>query len=327
MQTIKEDIKNNQYKPAYLLYGAEDYLKKLYQDKLKAGILYGTDDMNYACFEGKGIDAGKVLESAGTLPFFSDRRLILIKDSGFFKSQNGLSDHIRDLPDTTVLVFVESEVDKRNKLYKAVKEIGHICEMNGMDERNLKIWISSLLKKEGKKMTEKTIQHLLHRSGSDMKCLSNEVEKLVCYAYDREIITADDVDAVSTVQVTGKIFQMIDVIASHKQEEAMSLYEDLLVLREKPMSILFLLTRHFNILLQIKELSNSGLSSKEVAAKVSVPPFAVNKYGAQAKSFTKQRLVEILEHCVEVEEQIKTGRLLDSMGIELLIVRFSSMAA
>lgn len=325
MQTIKEHIKNNQYKPVYLLYGEEDYLKKLYQDKLKDGILAGTDDMNFSYFEGKGIDEGQVAESGRTLPFFSDRRLVMIKNSGFFKNQSGLSDIVRTLPETTVMVFVESEVDKRNKLYKAVKEIGHISEMNGMDERNLKMWISTLLKKEGKKMTEQTIKYLIHKSGSDMKSLSNEVEKLVCYGCDRDIITVDDIDAVCTVQVTGKIFQMIDAIALHKQEEALSYYEDLLALREKPMSILFLLSRHFNILLQIKELSSLGLSNKELSSKVSVPPFAVNKYAGQAKSFPRKKLLEILESCVTAEEQIKTGRLGDSMGVELLIVRYSSM--
>lgn len=326
MNTIKEHIKANQYKPVYLLYGTEEFLKKLYQNKLKDGILSGSDEMNYSYFEGKGIDINAVKETADTLPFFSERRLIIIKESGLFKVQNDLADYLRLMPDSSIIVFVEKEIDKRNRLFKAVKEIGVISEMNGMDERNLKLWIASLFQKEKKKLTENTITYLLNKTGTDMELLANEVEKLICFAMDREIITIEDIDEVCTTQITGKIFQMIDMIGSGKQKEALKLYYDLLALREKPMSILYLITRHFNILLQIQELSQQGHPSSVMSQKVGIPPFAVKKYITQTKNFTKKRLIQALQTCVEVEEQVKTGRLIDIMGIELFIVTYSKAA-
>lgn len=323
MQIIKEHIKNNQFKPAYLLYGTEDYLKKLYQDKLKEAILNGTDEMNFSYFEGKSINQNEVIAMAQTLPFFNDKRLILIKDSGLFKSQTILSDEIKEFPDTTIVIFVESQMDKRNKLFKVVKSIGHVVELNGMDEKNLKFWIASLLRNEKKKITEQTLSYLIHKSGTDMKTLENEVEKLVCFAYNREVITMEDIDTICTTQITGKIFQMIDAIGFHKQSEALSLYYDLLALREKPMSILYLLTRHFNILLQIKELLKSGHKGAKLAGMIGIPPFAVNKYVTQSSNFKRNQLIEVLQHCATVEEQVKTGRLAEGMGVELLIVTYS----
>ena len=326
MQTIKEHIKNNEYKPVYLLCGTEDYLKKLYQDKLKAGILAGSDDMNYSYFEGKETDPLKIMMAADTLPFFSEHRLICVKNSGLFKSSNDLADYLKTMPNSTHIVFVENEVDKRNRLYKAVKELGYISEMNGMDERNLKLWISTTLKAGGKKITENSALYFLNKCGTDMVLLSHELEKLICYAYDRDVITNEDIDAVCTTLVTGKVFQMIDAISSGRQNQALTLYYDLLTLRERPLSILFLLSRQFNILLQVKELSGHGYNNSSIASKVSVPPFAVNKYIAQAKNFSKTRLIEALETCASIEEQIKTGRLNETMGIELLIVSYSQSA-
>ena len=323
MKTIKEHIKTNQYKPAYLLYGTEDYLKKSYQAKLKEGILGSGDEMNYTYFEGKGIEVEKIIESAQILPFFADHRLIMIKNSGFFKSQNDLADYIKGFPDTTVLVFVEQEVDKRNRLFKAVKEIGVISEMTEMDEKNLKLWVAAQLQRAGKKVTESTVSFLLNQVGTNMNILSNEVEKLICFAMDRDVITVEDVEEVCTVQITGKIFAMVDAIASGNQDTALKLYYDLLTLREKPLSILFLITRHFNILLQVKELAGHGYNGSVIAQKVSVPPFAVNKYIAQSKNFTMGRLKEALETCASIEEEIKTGRLNEMMGVELLIVTYS----
>lgn len=321
MQIIKEHIKQNQFKQCYLLYGTEEYLKKLYKNKLKTGIIGDEDTMNYTYFEGKSIEIPKIIEVAETLPFFSERRLILIENSGLFKSSNDLADYIRTMPDYCYMIFVESEVDKRNRLYKAVKEVGYISEMNGMDEKDLQLWVTQLLKRSGKKITRDTLMYFLNKSGTDMEGMVQEVEKLICYAMDKEVITVEDIDAVCVTQVSNQIFLMIDAIASRKQRQALDLYYDLLTLREKPMSILFLITRHFNILLQIKELK--GQNRNEVAKKVGVPPFAVQKYMSQADNFTKQGLIENLKDCAEMEAQVKTGFMTDQMTVELLIVKFS----
>lgn len=321
MQIIKEHIKQNQFKQCYLLYGTEEYLKKLYKNKLKTGIIGDEDTMNYTYFESKSIEIPKVIEVAETLPFFSERRLILIQNSGLFKTTNDLADYIKTMPDYCYIVFVESEVDKRNRLYKAVKEVGYISEMNGMDEKDIQLWVAQLLKRGGKKITRDTLMYFLNKSGTDMEGMVQEVEKLICYAMDKEVITVEDIDAVCVTQVSNQIFLMIDAIASRKQRQALDLYYDLLTLREKPMSILFLITRHFNILLQIKELK--GQNRNDVAKKVGVPPFAVQKYMSQADNFTKQGLIENLKDCAEMEAQVKTGLMTDQMTVELLIVKFS----
>lgn len=323
MQVIKEHIKSNSYKPVYLLYGEEAYLKNLYKKKLKDGIMGDSDEMNYTHFEGKGIDIAKVIEIADTMPFFADKRLILIENSGLFKAQSDLPDYIKGIPDTAYIVFVESEVDKRNRLYKVVKEIGTISEMNGMDEKNLKLWITSILNKDNKKITGNTLMYFLSKTGTDMENINNELEKLICYALDREIVTEEDIDAVCVTQITSKIFLMIDAIAGKKQSRALELYYDLLSLREKPMSILFLITRHFNLLFQIKDLERLGYQSSIMSQKTGLPPFAVSKYITQAKNFKAEVLKEALETCADMEEQVKTGRLIDVMGVELLIVKYS----
>lgn len=321
MQTIKEHIKKNEFTHCYLLYGTENYLKKLYKNKLKDAIVGREETMNFSNFEGKSADPQEVIQIAETLPFFSERRLILIENSGWFKSQTDLADYMKHVPETTYFVFVESEVDKRNRLYKAVKDMGTISEMNGMDEHNLELWIVSLLRNSGKKITKDTLKYFMDKCGTGMDGMEQEIEKLVCYDMDSDIVTKDDIDAVCTTQVSSQIFQMIDAIASKRQQQAMDLYYDLLTLREKPLSILFLITRHFNILLQIKELS--GQNKSEIAKKAGVPPFAVGKYVSQAGNFTRQGLLNGLRVCVDMEEKVKTGRMEEQMAVELLIIQFS----
>ncbi|BCJ99517.1 DNA polymerase III subunit delta [Anaerocolumna chitinilytica] len=324
MKNIKEHIRLGQFRPVYLLYGTESYLKRLYKDKLRTAILTDNNEMNYSYFEGKGVDILKVREIAETLPFFSDKRLIIIENSGLFKNQNDLADYIKDIPETTHIVFVESEVDKRNRLFKAVKDNGTISEMNSMDEANLKIWVATLLKQDAKKITEESILYLLSKTGTDMDNISNEVEKLICYTGDRDIVTSQDIEEVCTSQISGKIFLMVEAIGNKRQKQALDLYYDLLALKEKPMSIMFLISRQFNILLQVKNLLSLGFNNNSIAEKTGLMPFTIGKYVSQCKNFNEKTLKGALTYCVDMEEQVKTGKMQDSIAVELIIVRFSA---
>lgn len=323
MKNIKEQIRTGNFKPIYLLYGTEDYLKKLYRDKLKAAILKDSDNMNYSYFEGKDSDPKKIAEISHTLPFFSEKRLVVIQNSGLYKTQNELSELIKDFPDTTVIIFVETEVDKRNKMYKLAKDLGTISEMNGLDERNLKLFVASIMEQEGKKITENTVSYLLERTGFNMENIRSEVEKLISYTMGKDVVTVQDIDDIVITQISGKIFLMMDALGMKQQTKALSLYYDLLSLREKPMSILFLMTRHFNILLQVKDMQLHGSNSSSISEAVGIPPFAVNKYIGQARNFSTKRLKEALEFGADVEEQVKSGRMIEKIGVELFIVAFS----
>ena len=220
VKVINEQIKTGEFQSVYLLYGEEEYLKKQYRDKLKKAIS-GDDTMNYSYFEGNKIVVKEVIDMANTLPFFAEKRLIVIENSGFFKSsQEELADFIKNMPDYLIFVFVESEVDKRNKVYKAVGTAGYICEMKQQSTSVLVQWIVTLLKNEGKTIDRPAVDLLLSKTGAGMDLIYAEVEKLVSYCIDRPQITAEDVEAVCTTQTTSRFFDMITAIATKKQKQA-----------------------------------------------------------------------------------------------------------
>lgn len=319
MQIINEDLKTKQFKPVYLLFGEEAFLKNSYKKKLKEAIA-GDDTMNYNYFEGKGLDMNELISLADTMPFFSDKRLILVEDSGFFKTAaDALTDYLPNMPDTTCLVFVEEAVDKRGRLYKKVKELGHAAEMTRQDSGRLSMWAGTVLAQNGRKITTSTMNLFLERVGDDMENIMMELEKLISYTMGSDVITAEDVEAVTTVQVTNKIFDMVNAIVTRRTRQAMELYEDLLTLKEPPMRILFLIARQFNQLLQVKELTAQGADRGTIASRLKVPPFVAGKMIPQVKAFTKEQIISYVEGCVEAEEAVKTGRLSDRLAVELLI--------
>ena len=327
MKSLNEDLKTGQFKQIYLLYGEEGYLKRQYRDRFIKAMLPEGDTMNYAHYEGKNINEREVIDLAETLPFFAQRRLIVFEDTGFFKSAGAeLADYIKDMPETTYFIFVENEVDKRSKLYKAVKAKGHIVELTTQDEGTLKRWIQGIVRREKKQISDSVILYFLNKVGTDMENIQRELEKVFCYALDRKEITREDIDAVCVTQITNHIFDMVNAVADKNQRRALDLYYDLLALKEPPMRILFLMIRQYRILFQVKGLSGQGYGKKEIASKAGLHPFAAGKYMDQAKKFRMSELRAVMEDGADIEQRVKTGLLTDNLAVELFIVKHSGKA-
>ena len=322
MKQLAQDIKSGNFKPVYLIYGEEAFLKKSYKNRMKEAMV-GDDTMNFHYFEGKGIDLKEIISLADTMPFFGDRRLILMEDSGLFKGSGAesLVEYLPRMPDTTCILFVESEVDKRNRLYKKVKDIGYTAEMVRQDVKQLSAWAGGILAKEGKKITGRTMELFLSKTGDDMENIRMELEKLISYTMGRDVITDRDVEEICTIRVTNKIFEMVAAIVNRKTRAAMDLYEDLLTLKEPPMRILFLIARQFNQILQVKELMAQGMDRGSIASKLKMQPFVVGKVMPQARTFSREQILSYVSLCVDAEEAVKTGRLNERLAVELLIAK------
>lgn len=321
MKNLIQDLKTKDFKHFYLLFGEEEYLKRQYKKKLKEALLPGEDTVNLNCYEGKNILVRDLVDQAETMPFFADRRLLLVEESGFFKNASEeLAAYLPQMPDTSYMVFVESEVDKRGKLYKAVNKIGRAVEFSAQNEATLTKWILSRLKREEKNITRSAMDLFLEKTGTDMDNITMELEKLLSFTQDQDVITPEDVEAICTGQVANKIFEMISAAASGDQKKAFSLYADLLALKEPPMRILILLGRQYNQLLQVKEMRGLGYDVPATASKMGVKPFVVQKCLRGAGRVSAKRLRDMVGMCAELNESITTGNMNDKLAVELLLV-------
>ena len=325
MRQINEDIKQGNFRQVYLLYGEERYLRRQYRDKLQKALCAEEDAMNLHFYEGKSTPVEEIIDLAETLPFFSDRRVIFLNDSGLFKSGGEkLSEYLKKPAESSSFILVEREVDKRSGLYKTVKKLGYAAEFGRQDAKTLQKWVCGILKKEKKQISQETLQLFLEGTGDDMENIRKELEKLLCYTLDREVITSKDVEEICVPQIQNHIFDMITAIANGSGEQALKLYYDLLSLREPPMRILALISRQFNLLLQVKELAQKGYPQAMIGEKVGLHGFIAGKYMKQASGFKVPFLKQALEDCAQTEYAFKSGKLGERMSVELLIVKYSS---
>nr|WP_296959913.1 DNA polymerase III subunit delta [uncultured Mediterraneibacter sp.] len=329
MKNLNADLKSGQFKQVYLLYGEEGYLKKQYKDRFIKAMLPDGDTMNYAYYEGKNTDVKEVIDLAETLPFFAERRLIVFENTGFFKTAAGadLADYVKEMPETTYFVFVENEVDKRNKLYKAVNSKGYAVELSTQDEGTLKRWVFNLARRENKEMSEAVITYFIGKVGTDMEKIQRELEKVICYAIDRNTLTKEDVDAVCVTQLSNHIFEMVDAVAAGNQKRALDLYYELLALKEPAMRILYMLARQYRILFHVKALANQGYGRKEIASKAGIHPFVAGKNIEQSRRFKMKELRGVMEEAAQLEQDVKTGLLTDTLAVELFIVKQSEKSS
>ena len=312
MKSLQEDLKTGNFKQAYLLFGEEAYLRQQYKDKLIQALNPDGDTMNFTRYEGKGIEVREMIDLCETMPFFAEIRVILVENSGFFKNKcEELADYMKSLPDYIRMVFVEEEVDKRSRMYKAVKACGRITEFARQDEKSLMRWAAGILGREGRKIRTSDMELFLTKTGTDMGNIRMELEKLITYTQGRDIVTAEDIEAVRAV-------------TERNQKRALELYYDLLTLKEPPMRILFLLAKQFHQLFLAKKMSEEGVAQPEIASRLGVPSFVARNISACARSYSAAELQKAEEDFVEAEEAVKTGRLQDVLSVELLIVKYSS---
>ena len=321
MLTITEQLKTGNFSRFHLVYGEERYMVRYYRNSLKEKLSQPEDEMNCTVFQGDKANPSAIADVAQILPFMAPQRLIVVQDSGFFKNASDMVDFMDTFPDTTYLVFVEREVDKRNRLYKWISKNGCITECKAQNAAMLAKWIAGYAKRADKAISPQASELLVERVGTDMELLSGEIEKLIGYVGERHDIEISDVEAISSGVTVSRIFEMIDAVALGEKERALKLYDGLLANKESPMSILYLFSRHINILLQIKELSALGASQGEIVKSIGIPPFTVKKYARQAGLFKRSKLLQMLEKRADYEEKFKNGKLSDQLAVELFLIQ------
>ena len=337
MDILKDDIKSKRLKNLYLFYGPEEYLKRYYLESIENILL--KDDfktLNRIVLDGK-VDTSSLIDNCDTLPVFSDKKLVIVKNSGLLKSKkkddeekgknkgagDRLLSYLSNIPEHTCLIFYETEVDKRMKPVDAIKKSGLIVEFPFQKPPELIKWVIKAFKSQNKDIDTITASQLVDNSEQGMTEILNEINKLVMFLGDRQKVTHADIDKVCTKSIKSKIFDLTDAIAERNGTKAFKLLNDMIAIKEPLPKILFMITRQLRQVLEMKLLTQSGLSVSQAASKMGITPYAAGKISKQTASFTINKLKEVIEENLELDVAIKTGKINDRTAAELIIAKLS----
>lgn len=329
MKEVMKDLKEKQFKNVYLFFGEESYLVKLYEHKMRDQVVAKEMDMmNTDIFESKDTTSEAVLAAAETLPFMSDNRLVVYRGSGLFATgkkdeTDKMAAKLDELPGSTVLVFVEEKVDKRNKLYKKVASMGRAVEFKIPSEKDLADWVVRSAKKAGKKISANTAGFLLHTVTYNMETIEHELQKAIDFIGEREEILKEDVASVCTKSLESKIFELVGAIGNRQPHIALDIYNNLIMLKESPLMVLSMVARQFRLILQAKLMQEKGIPSVEAAKVLGQPGFVIGACMRQAKHFSKEQVLEAISDCLRTDTSIKSGQMQDKLAVEVLIMAYS----
>lgn len=221
------------------------------------------------------------------------------------------------------MVFVEEEVDKRGKLYKAVKSVGRIVEFGRQDERSLMRWILSSVKKEGKQITESAMRLFLEKAGDDMGNIQMELEKLFCYTLDKNEILPEDVEEICITRTENKIFDMIRCRGSEAAEKSHGPLLRSPGVKRAPHADSLPDRPAVQSASADERAEKPGLRPEQHRLPHENPALHRENSWRQMESFTYEELERAVRECVEAEEAVKTGCMNDQMSVEMLIVMFT----
>lgn len=338
MKTAAEEIKNGSIANLYLFYGEEAYKRRYYKELLKKAVA-GGNTMNLSEYEGKDIDWQAVYDTSQTLPFFAEKRLLIVENCGRFKagknsgeegetaektgSPDLLEKIIGSVPETTCLAFFEENAAKNKRIFKLIAKNGTVCECKADTEEVLINWMARGFAAAGKKVRKSTLELLTGRVGLDYDLLRREVEKLISYVGDREVVEDADVLAISSEMTESRIFDMLQAMCEKNTRKVLARYSDLLANREAPLYILAMLRMQLRTMLQVSELNRKHMNSREIARETGKPSFAVDRLIRCLRYYSAEQIEQMLEDVSETDRRCKSGEIQDQVGVELLLIRFS----
>ncbi|MFC1749051.1 DNA polymerase III subunit delta [Pseudomonadota bacterium] len=321
--------------PIYLFHGEDSFSSQQKARLWKDEFIKKYDDMNIQLFEGADFTASQFNEAVETVPFLSEKKLIIIRDfikEGVTEESKKVADKLDDLADYCVVVFTERQkADSRLSLFKKIKKIGTATEFLFMEKYDLTQWILKEVADKGGSISSANAALLADTVGPDLWQMTQEVEKLVLHADSNEI-SAEVINSLVTPNLSESIFRLTDHLAQKQQQRSIRTFNTLIESGEDMMQTLFMIVRHFRILIEVKSCMDKGMGKPAIISAIKEHPYVIQTTMGQAKNFDLPTLKRVYETLLQIDSDIKGGRIRIStennnelrLAIEKFIVEMSA---
>ncbi len=258
-------------------------------------------------FNEENFNLDKFRERIKTISMFDEKKLIILEDLGsMITSYDPFVNSKTDK--NTIIIFWEREPDKRDNLFKWLKNNAQCQEFKPLETKKLYEWIEDKIKNEQSEIENEAVGKLVFYVGSDLWRMSNEIEKLI--AFKKGItITSQDVELLINPQIDLNVFETTDALARGDKIRTLELIGKYLDRGENPSYLFSMILWQFRNLIKVKSGSTLGLH-----------PFVVKKSTFLARRFTLKELKSFYEHLLDIDLAIKTGRIEPRVALDLVVI-------
>lgn len=215
-----------------MLVGDESILRRQALDSLLQSAGVTKDDFDLEIFDADAAPAQHWLASAGTAPFLSERRTVVVRHMFRCDPDTVRKEQIAALPDSALLILVfDDEVSQDDKASRTARVTtgwkklveggkGLVCTFSP-EPKAAKSFLKEAVAKHGKKASETAIDVLLEMSGGSLSHAIQELDKVALFVGDEVVIQESDMRAAVAPSREWNVFKMIEAIVSARPAEAL----------------------------------------------------------------------------------------------------------
>ncbi|MGF7193782.1 DNA polymerase III subunit delta [Staphylococcus pasteuri] len=316
-----------------MVYGeVPDLVEKKSSEMINKYLQSEKDDFNYVKYNLYETEITPIIEEALTMPFFSDKKAILVQNAYVFTGEkvtkelnqntDQLLEFIEKYDGENLIVFevFQNKLDERKKLTKTLKKNGQLKKVEQMSEEEIKKWIQSKLNDNFKDIKQDALNNMIELTGINFNIISQELDKLMLFLGDRPTINKDDVNQIINRSLEQNVFLLTEYIQKRQKNKAIQLVKDLINMKEEPIKLLALITSNYRLYYQCKILSQKGYSGQQIAKTVNAHPYRVKLALGQVRHYQLEDLLNIINSCAETDYKLKSSYMDKQLILELFIL-------
>lgn len=311
--------------PVYLFTGDDELLKKESVDKLKKALLGGkkSEALNFHVYDAKKSDIRDVMDVLRSAPFLSEKRLVVLSniDSLSYKTERAIMQYAERPSKTACLVLESSQVEPKGAFYRELQ--GYVRHAPFVAPRGNRIidWVQKEARGRGKIMHRPAAQLLKELKKGDIIGLRNEIDKLATYAGRRNVISREDVEALVGTSPSRGVFDFVHALSRKDAKAAIAIARELARTKKGVQEVLGMIGWQFRRIKKAQGLIGKGDSGRSASAKCRIPPFFVERFIEEIKSFSPRELDRNIDYLLDADNSIKNGYARPQDALELLIVK------
>lgn len=323
-----EDADPKHLADVYAVIGKEAFEVKTAVDKLIKILLKPQKNPEFALktYDGEKLLFEDLMEELHSLPFFSEKRVILIQNAdGLSKNEIAkLEDYFSNPNRTLCLIISATAINRATNFYKKLEKAGIILdiaeEKSWEKEKSSKDWIFAKVSNEKKRISPEAINALQKQAGVDQATLHQEIEKLICFIGERNEITLQDIALITTSVNTENAWQLCDAIFSRNAGVALTIMKGLLNDGVAFLALIRQIRAQVQTDYQICTiLANGGTGADVTAQYPYMKGRILENHCSAALSYGLSRFKKAMLKIDETESAAKNGLGSDDFLAELLI--------
>lgn len=329
-QDFNKNISSKKISPVYLFAGEEGYLIDLCVSMTEK--LLEADDLNKEVFHGGESSAEDILSALQTLPFLSERRVIIVKNINKMRPDDAerIADYISNIVETSSLLLLyagnykKETVSKRKQLINACSA-SKLCvavDCRKQYENEVREFIKNKFAKKGKTISYDTVSRIISENGTDLLNISNEIEKLDLFTgKNKKTISSEDIEQISGYTKEANIYSLAGEIEAKNMRQAVFVLEKLLEEGAEPVYILSTITSTVRRMLNAKSLlEEQNMPQSSIASSLRIHNYFAKAFFANLQKHNIDRLKEAMRIILEADISIKTGSSDSISALEKIIL-------